>query len=289
VKKTTLVSVVLAAVAALVVPVIVGAVVAKPATASPSKQRDCTACHGDGTYAATVTATPSAATVAPGGSYTVAAAISENPTGDFLTGYWIANSTAAGATGTSVIYGGKTTTQQSYTVNMTAPSTPGTYYYKVFMEDGLDDNSGVVGFKVYSIVVGTPATHDVAVGFVGHYPRVRYIDAGDVGGFYATYMNEGDVGETFTATLSARSPSATTTTLDTRSVTLAAGAQTTVYYPSILTYTLAGTWTITASAGPVAGETDTLDNTWVRERTVRATTALPVAGSLRSTHRGPAR
>lgn len=283
-------AVIVIALFALAAAVIVGVVKAKPVEAKPNQQKDCTSCHGDGTYAATVTATPSAATVAPGGSYSVAVTISENPNGVFNTGYWIANSTAAGATGTSVTYGGNTSTQQSFTVNMTAPTNPGTYYYKVFMVDGGTDSTGMVGFKVFSIVVGTPATHDVAVGFVGHYPRVRHVDAGDVGGFYATYMNEGDVSETFTATLSARSPSAATTTLDTRSLTLAAGSQTTVYYPSILTYTLAGSWTITASAGPVAGETDTLDNTWVRERTVRSTTpALPVAGSLRSTHRGPAR
>ena len=160
---------------------------------------------------------------------------------------------------------------------MTAPATPGTYYYKVFMVDGGTDSTGMVGVKVFSIVVGTPVTHDVAVGFVGHYPRARHVDAGDVGGFFATYMNEGDVGETFTATLSARSPAGSTTTLDTRSLTLAAGSLTTVYYPAVLTYATAGTWTITASAGPVSGETDLADNSWVRERTVRSTT-LGTAG-----------
>jgi hypothetical protein len=270
--------------------VIAGVVKARPVEAKPSQQKDCAGCHGDGSYAATVTATPSAATVAPGAGYTVALAISENPNGVFNTGYWIANSTAAGATGTSVTYGGNTGTQQSYTVNMTAPGTPGTYYYKVFMVDGGTDNTGMVGVKNFSIVVGTPVTHDVAVGFMGHYPRARYIDAGDVGGFFATYMNEGGAGETFTATLSARSPSGSTAVLDTRSLTLAAGLTTTVYYPAVLTYSPAGTWTITASAGPVAGETDTADNTWVRERTVRSTApAQPATGGSRATHRGPVR
>jgi hypothetical protein len=287
VKTRTLVSVVIVA---LAVAVIFGVVKARPVEAKPNQQKDCAGCHGDGTYAATVTATPSAAAVAPGAGYTVALAISENPNGVFNTGYWIANSTAAGAIGTSVTYGGNTSTQQNFTVNMTAPGTPGTYYYKVFMVDGPTDNSGIVGAKVFSIVVGTPATHDVAVGFVGHYPRARHIDAGDIGGFFATYMNEGDVGETFTATLSARSPSAATTVLDTRSLTLAAGSTTTVYYPAVLTYSMAGTWTITATAGPVAGETDTLDNTWVRERTARSTTsAQPGAGGPRSVQRGPTR
>ena len=91
---------------------IVGVVKAKPVDAKPNQQKDCASCHGDGTYAATVTATPSASTVAPGASYTVAiATISENPNGAFNTGYWIANSTAAGATGTTTgIYGGNTST-----------------------------------------------------------------------------------------------------------------------------------------------------------------------------------
>jgi hypothetical protein len=270
--------------------VIAGVVKARPVEAKPNQQKDCASCHGDGTYAATVTATPSAATVAPGAGYSVALAISENPNGVFNTGYWVANSTAAGATGTSVTYGGNTGTTQTYTVNMTAPSAPGTYYYKVFMVDGPTDNSGIVGVKVFSVVVGTPVTHDVAVGFMGHYPRARHINAGDIGGFFAMYVNEGDVGETFTATLSATSPSAATTVLDTRSVTLVAGSTTTIYYPAVLTYALAGTWTITASAGPVAGETDTSDNTWVRERSVRPTTTIqPSPRSVRATHRGPAR
>ena len=87
------------ALVALAVPIIVGVVKAKPVEAKPNQQKDCAGCHGDGTYAATGTATPSAATVAPGGSYSVAMAISENPNGVFNTGYWIANSTVAGATG----------------------------------------------------------------------------------------------------------------------------------------------------------------------------------------------
>jgi hypothetical protein len=280
VKMKALVYVALAALAAAAV---VGVVKAKPADARPNQQKDCTQCHGDGTYAATVTATPSSATVAPGATYTVGIIISEDPSGTFNTGYWIANSTAAGATGTSTgVYGGNTGTQQSHTATMTAPAAPGTYYYKAFGVDGPADNTGVVGFKVYSITVVAPV-HDVAVDYLGQDPRVRRMSVGDVGGFFATYANLGNVGETFTATLTAKTPSSSTSTLDTRSVTLAAGATTTVYYPGVLTYSSAGVWTITATAGPVAGETNTDDNTWVRPRTVVASATLAVA---RRAHRG---
>jgi len=271
------------ALAALSAAVIVGVVKAKPADAFPNKEKDCAGCHGDGTYAATVTATPSSATVAPGATYTVAITLSQNPNGTFNTGYWIANSTVAGATGTSTgVYGGDTGTQHAFTATMTAPVTPGTYYYKVFTDEGPSDSTGVVGFKVYSITVVAPV-HDVAVDYLGQDPRVRRMSVGDVGGFFATYANLGNVGETFTATLTAKTPSSSTSTLDTRSVTLAAGATTTVYYPGVLTYSSAGVWTITATAGPVAGETNTDDNTWVRPRTVVASATLAVA---RRAHRG---
>lgn len=270
-------------IAVVAAAVVVGVAKARPADAFPNKQKDCATCHGDGTYAATVTATPSAATVAPGMSYTVAITISENPGGTYNTGYWIANSDAGGGTGTSTgVYGGDTGTQQSYTVNMTAPATPGTYYYKVFGVDGPTDASGIVGFKVYSITVAN-VTHDVAVDFLGHYPRMRRIYAGYVGGFLAIYKNLGDVSETFSAVLTARSPSGATSTLDSRSLTLAAGASTTIYYPSILAYSATGVWTITAAAGPVAGEARTDDNTWIRTRTVSVSPTLTVA---RSVHRG---
>ena len=286
--KRTQVSV---ALATLVVSVLVGVIAATPASATPSKQRDCSSCHGDpGVYAATVTATPSAATVAPSATYTLSMGISENPNGaGFGTGYWVANSTAAGAivSSTGVYGGGSGSTPQTYARTMTAPSTPGTYYYKVFGVDGLDDSSGIVGFTVYSVNVVAPI-HDVDADYLGHYPRVRHIYPGYVGGFFAHYQNAGNVGETFTATLSARDPSGVTATLDTRSLTLAAGERTTVYYPGILTYAVAGTWTITATAGPVVGETDTLHNSWTRERTVESA-PLALTGSLRSAHRGPAR
>lgn len=272
------------ALAALAAAVIVGVVKAKPADARPNQQQDCITCHGDGTYAATVTATPSSPTVAAGATYTVAITISENPSGNFNTGYWVANSTAAGATGTSTgVYGGDDGTQQSRTATMTAPATPGTYYYKVFADDGPRD-VGIVGFKVYSITVVAPV-HDVAVNYLGHAARKSSAYVGNTDDFFAVYANIGTVGETFTAKLVAKAPGGTTTTLDTRSVTLAAGATVTVRYPGVPSYTSAGVWTVTASAGPVAGETATADNAFARTRTVSAAAALTAS---RSARRGPA-
>ncbi len=255
------------ALAAVLAAAVAGVIAARPADAFPNKQKDCAACHGSGGYAATVTATPNSSTVAPGATYTVAITISENPNGTFKTGYWIADSDASGSTGTTTgVYGGDTSAQQSHTATMTAPSTPGTYYYKVFAEDGKADDYGVVGFKVYSVTVATTGG-DAAV-YLGAYPRVRRVFAGDVGGFFAVWFNHGTASATFTATLSATSPLGATATLDARSLTLAAGESLTVYYPGVLTYTSAGMWTTTASASLVPGEAVTHDNTYVRLRPV---------------------
>ena len=106
-----------------------------PAQAFPNKQQDCTNCHG--VLAGARTATPSTATPAAGAAYTVAITISANASaGD--TGYWIANSTAAGVTGTTTgVYGGYTGTGAlTYTAAMTAPAAAGTYYYKVWSVNG---------------------------------------------------------------------------------------------------------------------------------------------------------
>ncbi|MFQ6000025.1 MAG: PKD domain-containing protein [Candidatus Bathyarchaeia archaeon] len=45
------------------------------------------------------------------------------------------------------------TTNHTYTATMTAPSQPGTYYYKVFGQDGHSGPSGAAGWDVYSITV----------------------------------------------------------------------------------------------------------------------------------------
>ncbi len=127
-----------------------------PVYAFPSEESDCSTCHGPsfGTYVILVTATPSKTNLSPGETYTVNIVIGENPSGsEDQTGYWIANSDAANATGTSTgVYGGPSTSH-TYTATMTANSTAGTYYYKVFGQDGHFGSAGAAGWGVYSITV----------------------------------------------------------------------------------------------------------------------------------------
>jgi len=132
---------------------------ASPARAFPDKAADCSDCHGTG-YQGTVTATPSAQYPAPSAAYTVGITISQNAAGD--AGYWIANSTAAGTTGSSTGVMGGPAAQNAWTAGMTAPATDGTYYYKVFGEDGPKGATGQTNFAVYSIAVDrtAPATGD---------------------------------------------------------------------------------------------------------------------------------
>ena len=129
------------------------------ANAVPNKQVDCSVCHGSG-YTGVVTAAPSAAYLAPGGSYTVSIGISQNTAG--IAGYWIANSTAAGATGTTTgVYGGEDGLN-AWTPTMTAPAAEGVYYYKVFGEDGPKGASGQTNFATFSVTVDktAPVTSD---------------------------------------------------------------------------------------------------------------------------------
>src|SRR5450759_4906852 len=117
----------------LTVAILAATIHPTPAQAFPNKQAECTTCHGSGTVAGMTTAMPSTSTPAAGAAYTVAITISANASaGD--TGYWIANSTAAGVTGTTTgVYGGYNGTGAlSYTAPMTAPTAVGTYYYKVW-------------------------------------------------------------------------------------------------------------------------------------------------------------
>jgi len=144
---------------------------ASPANATPDKQTDCSFCHGSG-YAATVTATPSAQYPAPSAAYTVGITISQNAAGD--AGYWIANSTAAGTTGTTTGVMGGPAAQNAWTAGMTAPATDGAYYYKVFGEDGPKGATGQSGFALYSIVVDrtAPVTTDNHDALVHSYFRL---------------------------------------------------------------------------------------------------------------------
>jgi hypothetical protein len=157
--------------AGLTVAILVATIDQMPARATPSKARDCTGCHGSGSVAGTVTARPSTTTPAPGAAYTVAIT---PPAGSGNTGFWIANSTAAGATGTTTGVTGGPSSAASYTATMRAPAAAGTYYYKVWAERGPDNASGVANFARYSITVG-PAAPRPKGNFTGKAPT-RVLD-----------------------------------------------------------------------------------------------------------------
>ena len=133
------------------------------AHAFPSKQQDCTNCHGVGTPAGTVNAVPSTSTPAAGATYTVLVTEPANAAGGD-TGYWIANSTAAGVTGTSTgVYAGNDgTLAATRTATMTAPAAAGTYWYKVWAVKGHSDATGVTNFALYSITVVPAASVPVS-------------------------------------------------------------------------------------------------------------------------------
>src|SRR5450631_3080080 len=101
------------------------------AQATPTKQANCTGCHGSGSVSGTVTAKPSTATLSTGAAYTVLVTPPATPAGA-NTGFWIANSDATGATGTTTGVTGGPGSASTYTAAMTAPATAGTYYYKVW-------------------------------------------------------------------------------------------------------------------------------------------------------------
>jgi hypothetical protein len=78
-----------------------------------------------------------------------------------------------------------------------------------------------------------------------------------------TVANQGTVSETFDVALSDGA-----STIDSSSVSLAAGASTTVNFSWDTTGVATGAHTLTATAGPVSGETDTADNSRTASVTV---------------------
>ena len=125
--------------------------VAAPAAAMPSKNSTCTSCHS-GAASGTVTAVPSTATPTPGATYTVAIDIGLTASGK--TGYRIAQTDAAdSATNWMAVYSG-TGSQTAWTATMTAPATPGTYYYKVWTAKGYRGTAKAVS---YSVTIPAPA------------------------------------------------------------------------------------------------------------------------------------
>ena len=138
------------------------AVVAGPAGATPSQPSSCTGCHS-GAASGAVTAVPSTAAPAPGATYAVNVSIGLTASGK--TGYHIAQTDAAGtATTWQAVYGGPAA-QTTWAPSMTAPTTPGTYYYKVWCAKGPANSSGMAKTASYSITVpasaATPAISGV--------------------------------------------------------------------------------------------------------------------------------
>jgi IPT/TIG domain len=142
--------------AALVAGLLVASIDAGPAQATPNRARDCTGCHGSGSVSGIVTARPSTTRLAPGARYTVAIRPPANRNGGEV-GFWIANSNAAGVTGTSTGVTGGPSSAASFTARMTAPAAVGTYFYKVWAVHGPDDSSGVTNVARYSIDVAAAA------------------------------------------------------------------------------------------------------------------------------------
>jgi hypothetical protein len=134
---------------------LVSTVDARPAQAFPNQASECTGCHGNGSVAGKVTAKPSTTSPASGTTYTVAITPPATPNGG-RTGFWIANSTAAGATGTTTGVTGGPSSARSYTASMEAPAAPGTYYYKVWANRGSANRSAQTNFASYSITVTGP-------------------------------------------------------------------------------------------------------------------------------------
>jgi len=101
-----------------------------PAQASPDEASDCSSCHSAG---GSLTATPNAATLAPGASFTVALAFTGGSGSN--TGYWISgNGANVNGSGTSA--------------TLTAPAAAGTYTYTAWFRQSVTDSA------TFSITVG---------------------------------------------------------------------------------------------------------------------------------------
>jgi len=149
----------LAATLAIAAAALVPLATASPAAAWPTKVQNCANCH-DQNPAGTLVVTPSKVYPAAGSAYTLNITIPQNPTGTYGTGYWIANSTVAGTTGTSVVSGGSASgainTSQTYAPSLTAPAVDSIYYYIVFSQDGSSSN-GMTSSTQYRIAVDSVA------------------------------------------------------------------------------------------------------------------------------------
>jgi hypothetical protein len=236
----------------LLTALIAAALAASPASAWPNKVQDCAGCH-DQYPGGVLGATPSAAYPAPGGSYSVAVTIPQNTAGTFGTGYWVANSTAAGATGSSTdVYGGSASgaivTGQTYAPAMTAPLADGVYYYKVFGQDGTS-SKGMTSSSLYSITVDATAPSTTSGNDAAWHaaPLSFSLSPSDAtSGISATYWSR--LGRTTVH-------SGTTVTLDGSEGKLLDGAQTIVYWSVDRAGNVEGTKTATVYVDTAAPRT----------------------------------
>ncbi len=124
-----------------------------PNLAYPNKVQDCSRCHGpsSGTYYdSTMSITVSKTTLAPDESYVVGIDIViQTGLTKKETGYAIEDL----GTGTFVAYLDSTAVQSHYDQTLTAPTTPGTYNYRVWGESGPATSDGKTDYDDYTITV----------------------------------------------------------------------------------------------------------------------------------------
>ncbi len=222
---------------------LLAAAVAGSASATPSRNTVCTDCHS-GTASGTVTATPSTTTPAAGAAYTVAISIGLTSSGN--TGYHIAQTDAAGTTTTwMTVYGGPAS-QTSWTANMTAPATPGTYYYKVWCVKGLNNSSGQAKSATYSITV--PASVPTAA-LISLTPNHAQTGASVV--IAGTNLGSGGTVR-FGGTAASTTAWSATSVTATVPASLAAGATTATVTPTGGAASNALAFTVDAAAAPTA-------------------------------------
>ena len=119
-------------------------------------------------------------------------------------------------------------------------------------DDDPADNSFINGI----VSIKSRVQHDIAVKDVT--PSKTVVGQNYTMNINVTVENQGDFNETFNVTVYANA-----TEIETKQVTLANGASTTVTFTRNTTGFVKGNYTIWAYAWPVQGETDTADNTFV--------------------------
>ncbi len=134
------------------------------AVAYPTYSQPCSNCH-TAAPSGTVTAVPSTTTPAAGSAYTVAISIGLTAGGN--TGYHIAEADSAGNITNWISVLGGPASQTTWTASMTAPATPGTYYYKVWTVKGLPFGSGMAKSVDYSIDVPAPVVQHTITASAG--------------------------------------------------------------------------------------------------------------------------